>query len=106
MNDLHNYYNYVIVKAWFGVLYGQYSTRGEVERPIQHEAKPSALLCLETSPRVLYCPYSTNKPCFKFYCIKRTIAHLETVRWRRLVKFNITIYHFHQLLHAGFLGVY
>ena len=35
---------YVVVKAWFGVLYGQYSMRGEVERPIQHEAKPSALL--------------------------------------------------------------
>ena len=59
----------IIVKAWFGVLYGQYSTRGEVERPIQHEAKPSALLCLETSPLVLYCPYSTNKPCFKCFIV-------------------------------------
>ena len=28
---------YVVVKAWFGVLYAQYSTRGEVEKPIQHE---------------------------------------------------------------------
>ena len=34
----------VVVKAWFGVLYAQYSTRGEVEKPIQHEVKPSALL--------------------------------------------------------------
>jgi hypothetical protein len=34
---------YIIVKALKGVLY-EYSTRSVVERTIQHEAKPSAVL--------------------------------------------------------------
>ena len=33
----------VFVKARFPVLYGKYSTRGVVEKAIQHEAKPSAV---------------------------------------------------------------
>ena len=54
----------------------QYS-RGEAEcfivsrdltsRP--HLETSPALLCLETSPRVLYCSYSTNKPCFKCFIV-------------------------------------
>ena len=39
---------YVIVIAWEGVLYAEYSTRGGVERIIQDEAKPSAVLSLKT----------------------------------------------------------
>ena len=41
---------YVIVIARSGVLYARYSTRGTVEEPIKHEAKPSALLVSRPYP--------------------------------------------------------
>ena len=47
-------YHFIIVKALKGVMYGLYSTKGVVKRVIQHEAKPSDCMVLETTPRVLY----------------------------------------------------
>ena len=41
---------YVIIIAWEGVLYAEYSTRGGVERKIQDEVKPSAVLFSRPCP--------------------------------------------------------
>ena len=41
---------YVLVNAPVRVHYGKYCTRGVSRGPIQHEAKPSAVLALETRP--------------------------------------------------------
>ena len=41
------------------VLYGQYSTQGEVSRHNKALAFASCCIGLSTSPLVLYCPYST-----------------------------------------------
>lgn len=61
----------VIVIALEGVLYGLYSERDVVERTIQHEAKPSVCIGLETTPRVLYNPYSTTFSALSIllYCV-------------------------------------
>ena len=35
-------------------VYGKYSTRGHVKRPIQHEAKPSAVFALRHPPSAVF----------------------------------------------------
>ena len=51
-----------IVKVQTAVLYELYSMRGRVKRPIQDEAKPSAVWCLETPHQSS--AYSTHSPCY------------------------------------------
>ena len=58
---------YVRVKAPPRV-YRKYSTRGCVERLIQHEAKPSAVFA-SRHPRVLYFSYTQARRCFKCYIV-------------------------------------
>ena len=50
---------YVIVIAWEGVLYAEYSTRGWVERTIQDEAKPIAVLF--------------SRPCPEYYILRTAL---------------------------------
>ena len=47
------------IKHGLFVLYGQYSTRGEVSRHNKAFGFASCCIGLSTSPLVLYCPYST-----------------------------------------------
>ena len=70
--------HHVLVKARFPVLYGKYSTRGVVEKAIQHEAKPSAVWL--SRPHLECCISRTaqGELCFYYFmvivrgCIKGT----------------------------------
>ena len=73
-----HYFHYSVVQT--GVTYNQYMLylkygleccMDNIARGVRSrdQYSTSALLCLETSPRVQYCPYNTNKPCFKCFIV-------------------------------------
>jgi len=51
------------------MLYEKYSTRGCVERLIQHEAKPSAVFALRHSPSVIFLKQHMHRRCFNCYIV-------------------------------------
>ena len=60
---------HVIVKALPRVLYEKYSTRGCVERLIQHEAKPSAVFASRHSPSAVFFIQHKHRWCFNCHIV-------------------------------------
>ena len=60
---------FILLKTPPRVLYEKYSTRGHVERQIQHEAKPSAVFISRHAPKCcIFCTYKFRW-CFKGYIV-------------------------------------